>query len=91
MVQDFSRGGMFIAVYQGEDLPPVGAIIRVEFAIPDQGAVFLVGMTAEVRWVYEGDRPTEPGRGAGLAITGFDRARGREVYEEYVNGLVEGE
>lgn len=90
MVQDFSRGGMFMAVHLGEPLPPVGASIRVEFAVPQGASVFLVGLTAEVRWLHEGERPSEPGRGAGLAITGFDRARGRVVYEEYVESLVGG-
>ncbi len=90
MVQDFSRGGMFMAVYPGEELPAVGAIVRVEFAVPDRAGVFLVGLNAEVRWIHAGESRTDAGRGAGLAITGFDRARGREVYEEYVNGLVAG-
>ena len=88
MVQDFSRGGLFMAVHRGEDLPPVGASIRVEFAVPRGTSVFLIGLMAEVRWLHEGDRPSNPGRGAGLAITGFDRARGREVYESYVESLV---
>ncbi len=91
MVQDFSRGGMFMAVHRGEPIPPVGATLRVEFAVPRPPTVFLIGLTAEVRWVHEGERPSEPGRGAGMVIVGFDRAEGREVYASYVESLIAAE
>jgi len=88
-VQDFSRHGMFLAVLAGEALPAPGATIRVEFPIPWEKTVFLVGLMAEVRWIHPGDEKTAHGRGAGLQIVTFDRTRGREAYEEYVESLLE--
>jgi len=88
-VQDFSRHGMFLAVLEGEPLPVPGAVIRVEFPIPWDKTVFLVGLMADVRWVHQGDHKTSHGRGAGLQITSFDRTRGRDAYEEYVSTLLQ--
>ena len=87
-VQDFSRHGMFLAVLEGDALPAPGAMIRVEFPIPWERTVFLVGLMAEVRWTHDGDAETSHGRGAGLLIATFDRTRGREAYEEYITSLL---
>ena len=88
-VQDFSRHGMFLAVLEGDGLPAPSAAIRVEFPIPWEKTVFLVGLMAEVRWIHDGDAQTSHGRGAGLQIVTFDRTRGREAYEEYVSSLLD--
>ena len=86
---DFSQHGLFLAVKSGDVVPPVGAVLRVGFPIETPRNLFVIRMTAEVRWAHGGDQADAAGRGVGLQVCAFDTATEHQFYEEYVKSLVE--
>ena len=87
--QDFSRQGMFLAVANDDPLPKVGAVVRLGFPIELPDDLYVMRMTAEVRWVHGDDVARTAGRGAGLRICAFDTAAEQQFFEEYVKSLAD--
>jgi len=86
--QDFSLQGMFLAVPVDDPLPRLGAFVRVGFPIELRDDLFVVRMTAEVRWQHGQDDPQAEGRGVGLQISAFDSATEQQVFDSYVHSLL---
>ena len=86
--QDFSLQGMFLAVPVGDPLPRLGAFVRVGFPIELRDDLFVVRMTAEVRWQHGQGEPNAEGRGVGLQISAFDSATEQQVFDSYVHSLI---
>jgi len=87
--QDFSQHGLFLAVELGDAVPLVGAVVRVGFPIETPDDLFVIRMTAEVRWSHGNDRAEAAGRGVGLQVCAFDTAAEQQFYSEYVTSLLE--
>ncbi len=90
-VQDFDSQGMFLAIAPGDPVPPMGAVVRVKYAVPQPDGPRSVRFTAEVRWGHGDNDPGAQGRGMGLLIMDFPTPAERRAYETHVTALLSGD
>ncbi len=87
--QDFSKQGLFLAIEPTDQLPLIGALLRVGFPIELVEESTMVHLIGEVRWLHGEEDPEVAGRGMGLQIDRFETNADRLVFEAYVASLLQ--